>query len=1050
MVLAASGAFAQTEKCTLRGTVTDPSGAAVPGTDITVTETGTNVEVRKISSGSSGNYEAPDLKPGVYRVRADKAGFRGFIADSVLLDAGQTRRMDFVLQIGATAETITVEAGAALIQTETGTIAGEIDKKKYAATPLLHIYATPLGILTTTPGIQGNGWNVTMSGLARPQQSWAMDGVANDTTGDQLDNPSFFEAVQVTTVNAGADSARVTNFNMVSKRGANEFHGGVYYKHFNSGMQARRYFDPRRTPFIQHEWMAEASGPIWKDRTFFYGSWFQQILPLGVYRQASVPTMKMRAGDFSESTKAINDPLSGQPFPNKVIPATRFSGVSRTVQESYLPAPNSGAPGAQTNNYGWDHRFGEFQYKGDWPFIRIDHNLSRNNNLYVRWMQRKTPHINPGPLPQFEATRIRDHRQLVISDTHVISPALVNSFMFGMSTDNIKSGPTLSDLTPLQGDAVVKAIGLLGVNRGGFRTQGFPTMTISGITGLSVVAGAIDNQLNDDYIRTWQDSLTWSKGRHTLKFGAEYRQFRQNLGTVAAATYGTFNFNGSLTGLGYADFLLGLPYSAARLDPITPRGATNSQAGLYLTDSFKVTQRLTLDYGLRWDYYGIPKSADGLVYNWDPATGNVIVPQDYLSRVHPLYPTSTIKIVGGKAVPDADFTNFRPRLSAAYRAGKGMVIRGGYGEFSETWGYYARLLDGGPYEISETYFNAIQNGRPLLSFPSPFPSSTASAGVPSLSVTALPLKTETGVIRQWNFTLEREIHSIGLRASYIGSRGSGLNYSLNTNKPRPSEIAFSAARRPFPQFVNTTVTRDDGAWRYDSLQLQAQRRVGQFTFNAHWTWCNNLRNNANTENPYDVTSNWSRDNIDRRHYASINTTWAIPVGKGRRFLTAAPALVDTLLGGWGLQSVSYLATGQYFSPAFSGSDPSNTNTSGGLPDRIADGNLPTSDRSKTRWFDPSAFAVPKRGTFGNSAPNTLIGQGINVHHLSISKRFPITEKLRMTYTAAASNIFNRAHFDNPKNNISNPDPGMFTAVVVDHNPEKQAVRQIAMQLRLEF
>ena len=283
--------------------------------------------------------------------------------------------------------------------------------------------------------------------------------------------------------------------------------------------------------------------------------------------------------------------------------------------------------------------------------------------------------------------------------------------------------------------------------------------------------------------------------------------------------------------------------------------------------------------------------------------------------------------------------NFRPRFSAAYRLTDKWVVRGGYGEFTESYGYFARLLNTGPFQLAESYTNVLTNGVPLFTFPNPFPSSLSAASVPSQGITGYPLKTNNGAIRQYNFTIERELHGLGLRASYIGSRGSGLNYNLNIDKPLPSTTPFSAARNPYPQFTSVSVTRNDGQWHYDSLQLEAQRRMGAFTFDASWTFANNMNNYGITENPYDVTSRWQRDGADRRQYVVVSTTWALPVGKGRRFLSTAPAVVDRVLGGWNLQSISTFASGGYFSPGFSGTNPSNTNTSGGLPDRIADGNL---------------------------------------------------------------------------------------------------------------
>ena len=1069
LLICSSTLLAQTALSVLRGTVTDPNGAAVPGVKIAVTDLATNIMVRTVTTDNNGNFEIPDLKLGSYRLNAEKAGFRAYVADNVLLDAGQTRRLDFALPVGEATETVTVEAGAALITNETGTIGGEIDKRKFTDQPAVDVYPSPLSMLTTVPGIQGNGWNIVISGVSnRNWQTWAMDGVANDTAGDQNDNPNFYATVQVTTVAPGADSARSVNFNMVSKRGENDFHGQVFYRHFNSALNTRGFFDPKKAPYIQHEWEGEASGPIWKDHTHFFFAWFHQSIPLGSPLQRSVPTLKMRQGDFTQISRTIYDPLTGQQFsdpsrgtPNNplglnIIPLNRLNPVSQKIQDMYYPTPNLGGPDTLTNNFNWIFPYNSDLYKGDWPFVRVDHKLTSNNSLFFRWAQRKTPYIRPGGTPESTWTQARDHRQTVISDTHIFSSRLINTFTFGRQTDFLLIGEKEKGFEPLFGDEVVKTLGLQGVNRNNFHTQGFPQVSISGLTTLSSNNGGIDNVDQDNGINSYLDTLTLSTGRHVLKVGGEYRQLWRFSGNLSTQVYGNFSFDGSITGkqnvantgIAYADFLLGIPRTATRLDPLVKRSSSNKQVGLFVSDTFKISQKLTIDYGLRWDYYALPTNDDGLMANFDPATGNVIVAPGTLSKLHPLYPTNSIKVVEGKVVPDPEKRNFRPRVSAAYRIGDNMVVRGGYGEYSETWDYFSRLPSSAPFQLGESYNST--SSQLLSSFPNPFPASLSSATVPGQSITGIPLQTDNGVIRQFNLSIEREWRTIGMRASYIGGRGSGLNYSLNINKPQASTIPFTASRLPYPQFNTVTLTRNDGQWHYDSLQLSAQRRVHSLTFNASWTWSNDMFNYGNTEDPYNVTSQWARDSANRRHYIDFYTVWEVPVGKGRRFLSNAPAVVNTLIGGWNLQTISYFGTGQYFSPAFNGTNPSNTNTSGGLPDRIADGNKPSDQRTKTQWFDPTAFKVPAPGHFGNSGINILEGQGLNVHHLSVAKTFPFTERWKMTFTGEISNLFNHPHFNNPNNNISNPNPGQFTSIIPNYNPEKQSYRQVAVKLRLEF
>jgi len=1053
-----SALHAQTERATLRGTVTDPSGAVVTNAEVVVTDMATDLAARQVMTDPNGNYEIPDLRPGAYRVRTTLPGFREFRADNVVIDPGQTRRLDIRLALGSTSETVTVEAGAALIQTEGGTLTGHIDTKlRWNDNPAVDVYPSPLSLLTTTgiKGIPTNGWRIVMSGISnRDQQTWALDGVANDTNADQNDNPNFFQTVEVAAVNAGADAARAASFNMVSKQGSNGFHGAAYWKEENSALNARAALPAtaRKSPYILHEAEVEQGGPILRDRTFFFFGWMYQNIPLGSMMTANVPTDAMRAGDFSFTGKIVRDPFNNNaPFPGNIIPPSRFSAVSKAVLDKYVPRQNVGGPNTFTSNYQWLHPYNQELYKGNWPFFRIDHKLSDKNNLYVRWMARMTPYLWAGGAGEaFNSTQYRDHRGTVISDTHVFSPTMVNSFTFGRTTDYLKQGEKEKGFVPPFGDDVVRAIGLQGTNLQGFHTMAFPTMNISGMTNLTLrnPGGYRNNVTTDDGINSFLDTFTWSRGRHVFKFGAEARRFWRYQGAVSQDVYGNFVFNGTFTGHAFADFLLGIPYTSTRLNALVARTSHQNQLGFFVNDTFKLSPKLTLDYGLRWDYYASPVFDDNLMYNWDPATGNVVVARGALSKTSPLYPTSLIKLVEGNVVPSPTLANYRPRISAAYRLNDRTVVRGGYGEFTATYGYYFGLLTGGPFQVGETYTNRFSDNTPLLQFPNPFPSSLALATVPGQSITGVPMDMTNGVIRQFNLTAERQVGSLGVRLSYIGSRGSDMLYSLNTNKPPASTIPFTPSRNPYPQFTSTTVYRKDGAWRYNALQAEVQKRAGPLTFNSNFTWGSNMSNYLNTQDPYNVTRNWARSADDRRLYWVTSGMWALPVGKGQRFLNNLPAVADHAVGGWSMQFITTFATGGYFSPAFSGSDPSHTNTSGGLPDCI--GNPRSGPQTISQYYNPAAFAVPQHGRYGNCNVNVLEGYPVHVGHLSLAKTFTITERIKSTFTAQVSNFTNTPHYQNPNNNISNPNFGMFTAVIPNYMPEKQGYRQIALKLRLTW
>jgi outer membrane receptor protein involved in Fe transport len=569
-------------------------------------------------------------------------------------------------------------------------------------------------------------------------------------------------------------------------------------------------------------------------------------------------------------------------------------------------------------------------------------------------------------------------------------------------------------------------------------------MDIAGYPSLATQPGG---ERQNDHNWGFADTATWSKGRHVIKFGGEYKPQSRFSGFIPEGTYGSFNFNGSLTGYGYADFLLGLPFTSTRLDPLTNRTLRDSELGLFVQDSFKVTNRLTLDLGVRWDRFGSPNYEDNLMLNWDPATGNVIIPPGTEGNISPLYPKN-ITIVTGDVPMNPSNANFVPRIGAAYRITDKLVIRGGYGMFTETLGRYARVQGTGPFQISETYQNVITNGQPLLSFPNPFPSAVNSARVPSQSVTGYPMDAKNGKIHQYNLTIEQQYRDIGFRLSYVGSHNYGMNYALGVNKPQPSLIPFTADRRPYSQFVNATYYRDNGEAKFNAVTFEVVRKLGQLTFDSHWTLASsysNYQSGSNFESPY-APLYFARDQFTPRQRVVLNATWQIPVGKGRRYLGNANPVVNGILGGWQLYWLGYLETGHFFSATYSGFDASNTNTVGGLPDRVCNGNLPTEQRDIKRWFDPGCFARPPAGRLGNSGAFVLEAPGYNNQNISVAKTFPITERLRFTFTAAASDAFNHPNFLPPAANISAPGSvGVVSGLV-----EGAASRQIELRGRLEF
>jgi hypothetical protein len=1083
---------------TLRGSVVDSSGGVVPGAQVSVEEVATNITVRRVTTDAQGNYEVPALKEGIYALRVQMKGFETYVVSDIHLASSQAKRVDITLKVGAPTTEVTVNGAATVIETEGAKIGSDFSGEQYKIAPMpANSYSSPLPVIATMPQIQtegGNEFGVTMAGQGAAEIHMAMDGVKEENLNTQTVNMEDVEEVKVNAVNNSAEYARVGYFDTITKRGNNQYHAEASYYDRNSALGARGFFETEKPIVIYNTINLSGSGPIKKNRTFFYGLWNGERVHEQSFFLDSVPTEKMRSGDFSDLLTAspaiqIFNPYTGQPFGGNIIPQNMLNPLALAVQSKYIPSPNLGPPGNLVNNFGWLFPYPEDQYRADVLVARIDHKISEKNFIYGRYSGYWPRYIlNDGNYPNLNWTKLRQSHSWAVVDTYTFTPTVLNTFTLGGNRDRSVYGVKLNSYQPPTGDQVVSAIGLQGVNPGNLAAQGVPDMFFNDITSIEVPPGGINGkaaELSENW--NFADSLTWAKGRHVMKFGGELRTFMYYTTDLPDGTYGDFSFNGSMTGYDYADFLLGLPFGSTRINPLTGRTQWGRELGLFAMDTFKVTRKLTLDLGIRWDHFGPFRYDDGLEYNFDPTQDAVVVPPAAASHVSPLYP-SNINVVTGQVVPNPSKRNFVPRLGAAYLITEKTVVRGGYGIYtSRGLGVFSLAQGSGPFSLSENYTNAIQNGQALFAFPNPFPSNLGLVEVPSQAVNGYPLDMRDGKIHQFNATVEHQVKDIGLRLSYVGSRTRGQNGFYEVDKPQPSTIPFTPDRRPYPQFVSVQLLRRDLAANYDSLTLEGRRRVGQFAFDTFWTWANNLDNYEmlasgygtlygpqngvfGDQNPYSPLL-WNHDHVTPHHRVVISVEWNLPFGRGRRYLSSAPGVVDKVLGGWTAYWLGFFQTGQWFSPFFTTTDPSNTNSFGGMPDRIANGNLPPGQRTVDHWFNTSAFKIPgcpdsdpacanpaNIGRFGNSGINILEGPGLNAQNLSLRKRFVLTERLHLDIMALCSNLFNHPNFSPPPasyasngNTIDAPGAGVITGQHDRYfSGEKSGPRVIELRARLEF
>ncbi|HTW81038.1 MAG TPA: TonB-dependent receptor [Terracidiphilus sp.] len=1053
IVLAASAASAQVlGLATLRGTVFDQTGAVVPSVTIKVMDQATGVLVRALTSSSDGAYEIPDLKPGTYKVQASLRGFATVVFSDVVLDSGHIERLDVKLTPATVNETINVVAGAPVIETQSGTITDEFTSKQVVNAPLVEYYPEPFAMFQTLPGVQTYSWNLEVNGMLFDQVGQEFDGVSSDSYGEQRNNMYFYQEASITLVDAPASSARPVSYNLTSKRGTNAFHGSAHYQRMDEAFfaQAPPQTAPPLTPLqkphgMEHDGQAEVGGPIWKDKTFFYTSYYLTRTPASTYEAAVVPSAAMMQGNFGElcpvgfnssgmcnsqalPNHQLYNPFNGQPFANNVIPQNMLSSVSLGLQGFY-PTLAQGVGYTGSNNYLWLHPYttgGNFSdyYSGNWLFLRLDQNLTSKNSVFFTGQLRNTPYDWPGGVPSLPQTHIRDEGMLTLQDIHTFSPRLVNHFAAGISHDLQVYGKPGNGLNLPHGETLIQKIGLQGVDPSGYNGVGMPSI---GFSGQSAPTGLSELGYTQDNATDWSlsDDVTWTKGRHVLSFGETLQHFANGKDADSGGTpdYGSFSFDGRYTtgwqynssssqwsalsnsGFSYADFLLGLPEYSERSSPMLNRTLSTKVFGVYAADTFKVTPKLTLDYGLRWDYEGLNNYADGLMYNFNPALNEIIVPAVHLSQVTPNYlsglacppgaaPTcASPTIVSGDERPTPDLGNWGPRIGVAYSLPGKAVIRGGYGLY---WQRYTRSYTGtqigyydGPFwPLSQNYYaptfmppQVPGSTPPPLQFPDPYATSTlAGPSLASEGLADLGTHWHQGSIHNFNVTLEKEIKkAIGLRASYVGSRSENQIYFLNTDQKPANMTPYVNANGvplvPFPNLSYVWQALNGGKAHYDAFEFEAKRRQGSITFDASYTLASDISNIGNVDgaNVAQYLSRWAANGGDTRNRVVLTAMWHLPFGTGQHFLSDARGFVNQVVGGWTVQPMTYLASGWLFGPYFCGNlDYPNTNTYCGLPDVIpgTNGNLSRGKRSYSRWFNTPVVNCADPNGCGLGSPDS--------------------------------------------------------------------------------
>ena len=1041
VLLAAGVAAAQTTFASITGTVTDPNGAVVPGANIEATHLGSNY-LYTAQSNDAGVYTLSQLREGEYTLRAKASGFQEFVAQDIRLVSRDQRRIDVHLRVGSVDVVVEVTSGATLIETETARIGDSKAATTLASLPLntRSLY----NFLALSPGVVGAGGGQAtrrFAGSRVNQSEQSIDGitVSNGYDGTQI-SPlvgyiGSFEEVRVDMANNTADIGAVGQVTVISKSGSNQLHGivGDYYS--TPWFRARDPFAPRRGTGVNHAPGGQVGGPViiphiynGRNRTFFFysfetsrGSNINQLL------NPTVPLPAWREGDFSllAPRTVVRDPASGTAYANNRIPASQINAVSRKIQERFYPLPNFGDTTVLTSQNYRSQLIRPFD-PNTYYTARGDHRFSDKSFIFGRWTwNRAHSRAFEGNLPTIgRRWQTRDTRALNISYTYNFRPTLVIESRFGITyNDNPLHGPIL-------GKQLVSDLGLTGLADGLPDINGILKLTFSsgGVTGLSQSDWRHPGFKN--YVQQYQEHVNWFHGRHSLKSGVIFTRVRFEDNAAPAALFGSVTFSERFTGHAYGDFLLGIPTSAQRAFPSIQISRLRWASDWFITDDFKITPRLTLNIGARYEYHPGYSEALGQQSVFDIGSGKIVVPDGALSRVSPLVPRGYVDVVEASKVglPGAtlmrgDRNNIAPRLGLAWRPfGPSTVFRAGYGFFYDVVPR-AVAAGGSPFVISEpTFTNPTTN--PTVIFPRVFPGAVAgptTVGLPA----AIRADLRDPYSMQYNFTIEHQRWHTGFRASYIGTNTRQGQWGYNINQPLPDTRLYVDKGRLFPNYPAITYVTNGSGHQYHSVTLEVQRQMFrglyyQFSYTLARD-ISDLDRGVSSENAYDRRRERSVSLDIPTHRPTANFIYDFPFGKsgGRAKRTVA--------GGWELSGVYSFYSGQFLTPMWTGPDPTGTAFTASRtpaqvtirPNHLRDANLPTSQRSTSRWFDPAAFAPPTPGFFGSAAKGVIKSPGSAVWNLGLAKYFPLAERVRLRWELSATNIMNHPNYANPEINISN-------------------------------
>lgn len=1042
MALAILPSFCQTSSIT--GTVTDTSGAVIPDVKVQLVNTLTGVAYETVS-GSAGNYTIPLLRPGSYEIRVEHAGFKQFRQTGIVIETGVPSRSDIRLEVGGVADTVTVEADAPLLKTESASVGNVVRRETIANMPLVGRRAASLARLSGFVVQNGTGSNFTMAGGRGDNTNFTIDGgnaqnillgVATLNFDPPIDSLEEFN-VEISNFKAELGRSGGGAVQMTTRSGTNQWHGSAYEFLRNDALDARNFYAARKPILRYNQYGGSFSGPAIRNKTFFFANAEWVKTRSQATRVLNVPVAAELGGVFP---RAINDPASNfAPFPNNTIPTARMDPVGRAIA-AYYPEPNVAGQPSRTANFRVNNQTG-----GDTRVIvtRIDHNFGSRDRLYFRYLRNDSP--------TFQQPIFRDNTdqygEEVDNGYFSWSPTWIHSFSpttileARYSYDRRKFHP----ITANKGLGLAEKIGVKGTN-----PAYFPRVTVTGLEPFTRGENErIQEPIRGDH---YTGSLTKITGRHTLKFGAEFRR-SFNGDTPLGSAGGVFNFSPTGTNDALASLLLGHVTSASRdeSDQIVSNAST---LGLFAQTDWKVTSNLTLNLGLRWDLDTPRFESNNQQNSFDRA------------RINPVCNCPGVITFSGRAglsryASDRDFNNFGPRLGFAWRLGDKWVMRGGGAIL-----FIGQYDQATPLAVRAGFSKAVSltspdGGRtPALQLRDGLPptvANTLSDGFGAVPIGQNPIFAveffEPGprpipYLETFNLNIQRSLPgNMALEIGYLGTLGHQLTVtgtrSINQVDPAVIRPGNSQILRPFPQFSNVSVHSPTiGNSNYHGANIRLEKRYSRgLQFGMNYTWSKMIDdvNSRNELGAVPAIANFYDRKADRglaanhvAHRYIGNAVWEVPVGKGRRVAVTNPVL-NAVAGGWSTGVILELRTGVPFGVL--------ENNAGAIYPTAAavrsNATGPYAQNGNWRanvlqqpFFNTGVFVAPAPLTFGTVGRSVATGPGAVIGDLSVLKDFSMPwEGHKLQFRWESLNFLNRANFGNPTTGRGNPGFGLITGLI---------------------